>query len=72
MQKSIDTQNAAILKLKQDEADRFAKHKIDLENAKRQADRYKKQATDLMNRKPTPGIPVCEDVNNLINGESVK
>jgi hypothetical protein len=72
LQISINQQNAAIDKLKNDADARVAAHQAEIDIAKHTAETYKQQAQVLMRRKANTTIPKCEDANKLFDEELVK
>jgi len=72
LQSAIDTQNAAIAKMKNDADVRQATHISEINAAKQVASTYKKQAQTLMKSIPESGMNKCEAANQLINGELKK
>jgi len=69
LQNDIQSQNAAIERLKKDGDERVAKNAEDVKKAKKEAEGYKKQAQDLMNRKVPQNVSKCDAANALINEE---
>jgi len=69
LQNDIQSQNAAIDKLKTDADARLAKHQQEVKAAQATANTYKQQAEKLLNRQPAPNISSCDSSNSLINEE---
>jgi predicted nucleic acid-binding Zn-ribbon protein len=69
LSQSIADQNAAIEKMKKEDASRFANNQAEVKKAKNKADNYRKQAEDLMKRRSPENTAKCTSAEGLINEE---